>query len=138
MVQADFSVAVAGERALQLVLTQRYFEPGDLSCDGKPLGREVSDVSMTINAKPTRVRYQGQMLPAARIEVHYAPPRGGRAAAEQRDDLFCPAGYFSDHRVRRYLLLMMGDAMYFGNEEREKDAEGYPIHLEDEPGAVRY
>lgn len=139
MVRAEFIAAQAGDAAVELDLTQQYFDAGDLACSGRVRGIERSEVRFDIDARPTTVDYQGQTLPAARMVAHYAPPQSRAAGLPARiDGLAYPDGYFTHARARRYLLLVIGDGMYFGDEERERDAEGYPLFLEDEAGVVRF
>ena len=140
MVRAEFTVATAGPDALALTLRQHYYRAGDLACAGPELGTEISAIRMAIDPRTTEVAYGSERLPAARIRVYYAPPSGPgqpNPDPQQLNGLAYPAEYFTAHRFKRYLLLMIGEGIYFGNEERALDSEGFPIYLEDEAAAYR-
>ena len=140
MATAEFTLIKTADNALSFKLTQHYFSSSDTTCSGKMLATETSEGNRFDFDGQTLVDYKGSHTAAMRIQAMYKPANSHitDSAPVVVDALAYPAGYFTETRYRKYLLMLAGNDLYFGNEDKSKDAQGYPQILEEGPGAVRY
>ena len=140
MATAEFTLLKTGDNALSFKLTQHYFSSSDTTCSGKVLTTETSAGNRFDFNGQTLVNYHGSPTAAMRIRATYKPANSNisDSAPVVLGALAYPADYFTETRYRKYLLMLDGKDLYFGNEDKGKDTEGFPKLLEDGPGAVRY